>query len=78
MVDSWILDHLERIIGIMLLSYPKHYVFYKHRFAQYDSLIRLFVALYLKGDALDKLLSKIGMEARIYVVISNQPFFTIL
>lgn len=60
-VDAWIIEYLERIIGLLFLVFPKQFLFPKYRKANYISLVKLFIALYLKQNSLEVLLSKIGM-----------------
>jgi DNA-dependent protein kinase catalytic subunit len=69
-VDTWIIDHLERIIGVFFLVLPKQLLFPKYKYANYVALMRLFLALYLKSNSLDQLLSRIVFQG-LTLSISN-------
>jgi hypothetical protein len=56
------MDYLERIIGVLFLIFPKNILFPKYRTSIYHAMNKLFVALFLKNDSLNTLLSKTGNQ----------------
>ncbi|KAL9649605.1 hypothetical protein ABK040_003282 [Willaertia magna] len=71
-VDSWVMDYLEKITGILFLVYPKQYLFPKYKYANYCALVKLLVALYLKRDALNVFLDRIVFQGITLTISSSQ------
>jgi hypothetical protein len=60
-VEEQHLNHLERAIGAFFIIFPQLHK-RPQREEYYESISRLFVALYSKGSALPDLLSRIGTD----------------
>jgi hypothetical protein len=60
-VDDTILDHLAASIGTFFFVYPHLHASKRH--AHYKAISRLFIALYPKGVALQRLLQRIGTNS---------------
>jgi hypothetical protein len=60
-VDDMILDQLAACIGTFFFVYP--HLHESKRRAHYKAISRLFIALYPKGVALQRLLQRIGMSS---------------
>ncbi|EFC47806.1 DNA dependent protein kinase catalytic subunit [Naegleria gruberi] len=69
-IDSWILDSLEKISGILFLVYPKQYLFPKYRYANYSAFVKLLIALYLKERALSSFLDRIIFQSMTLTISS--------
>ncbi|KAG2383043.1 hypothetical protein C9374_005010 [Naegleria lovaniensis] len=75
-VDSWIMDSLEKISGILFLVYPKQYLFPKYKYANYSAFVKLLIALYMKERALGNFLDRIVFQCMTLTISSVTSLVT--
>lgn len=71
-MNTIIMESLERLVTIIMITFPQNILFKKYKIFVCQSLMKLFLVLYLKKDALNTFLNKIIMQGLMFTLSYNE------